>query len=136
MHSEPLPFALDAPAFPLPAVAGLAGRLPLGGGREVALATLLCGRLAHGLLAGSPLPPLERAERATSARSWLASLALPAPLRQTCLRLADATSGTPLQVAGALRALTTAAGGTLDAASVQELEQLARRLVSGGGASA
>jgi hypothetical protein len=136
MHSEPLPFALDAPAFPLPAIAGLAGRLPLGGGREIALATLLCGRLALGVLAGSPLPPLERAGRASSARSWLASLALPAPLRQTCLRLADATTGTPLQVAGALRALATAASGTLDAPSVQELEQLARRLVSGVGSSA
>jgi len=136
MHSEPLPFALDAPAFPLPAVAGLAGRLPLGGGREVALATLLCGRLALGVMAGSPLPPLERAGRAASARSWLASLALPAPLRQACLRLVDATTGTPLQVAGALRALVTAAGSLLDSAAGQELEQLARRLVSVAGASA
>jgi hypothetical protein len=136
MHSESLPFALEAPAFPLPAVAGLAGRLPLGGGREVVLATLLCGRLAHGVITDSALPPLERAGRAAAARSWLASLAIPAPLRQAFLRLVDASTGTPLQVAGALRALTAAVGGTLDAASVQELEQLARRLVSVGGSAA
>jgi len=135
MHSE-LPFALEAPVFPLPAVAGLAGRLPLGGGREVALATLLCGRLAHGVMAGTALPPLERAGRASAARSWLASLALPAPLRQAFLRLVEASTGTPLQAAGALRALTAAVGGTLDTASVQELEQLARRLASHAGSLA
>jgi hypothetical protein len=40
----------------------------------------------------------------------------------------EATTGAPLQVAGALRSLVAAAGAHLDGPSVQELEKLARLL--------
>lgn len=128
MHSEPLPYALEPLRFPFPALAALAGRLPLGGGREVALAALLTARLSQGVAIGELLPPAERASRASGAKVWLASLALPATTRVPFARCVESTTGSPLQVAGALRGLVAAAGAHLDGPSVQELEKLARQL--------
>jgi len=126
--TEPLPFALETLRFPFPALASLAGRLPLGGGREVALASLLTARLSLNVGASDPLPPADRASRAAAAKVWLASLALPATTRVPFARCVESTTGTPLQVAGALRSLVAAAGAHLDGPSVQELEKLARQL--------
>lgn len=123
-----LPFAPEPLRFPFPALVALAGRLPLGGGREVALAALMAARLAQGVAPGEALHPADRASRATAAKVWLASLALPAATRVPFARCVDATTGTSLQVAGALRSLVAAAGAHLDGASVQELERLARSL--------
>lgn len=128
MLSEPLPYAVESLRFPFPALAALAGRLPLGGGREVALAALLTARLAQGVASGEALHPSDRATRATAAKVWLASLALPAATRVPFARCVEATTGTSLQVAGALRSLVAAAGAHLDGPSVQELEKLARQL--------
>ncbi len=128
MHTEPLPYSLEPLAFPFPALASLAGRLPLGGGREVALAALLVARLAHGLRGPEPVSAPDRVARAASAKVWLASLALPASTRVPFARCVEATAGTALQVAGALRGLVAAASGNLDAASVHELERLIRQL--------
>jgi hypothetical protein len=128
VHIEPLPFSLEPLAFPFPALAALAGRLPLGGGREVALAALLLARLAQGLRANDAISTPDRVARAASAKVWLASLALPAATRVPFARCVEATAGTPLQVAGALRSMTAAAGPHLDGPSMQELERLARQL--------
>ncbi|MFY7921581.1 MAG: hypothetical protein ACOVSI_04145 [Gemmatimonas sp.] len=128
MLTEPLPYALAPLRFPFPALVALAGRLPLGGGREVALASLLVARLAQSVAPGDALPAAERAARASGAKVWLASLALPATSRVPFARCIESTTGTPLQVAGALRTLVAAAGGHLDGPSVQELERLARQL--------
>jgi hypothetical protein len=126
--AESLPHALEPLRFPFPALASLAGRLPLGGGREVALAALMTARLARGVLARDALQPTDRATRAAAAKVWLASLALPATTRVPFARCVDATTETALPVAGALRSLIAAAGAHLDGPSVQELEQLARQL--------
>ena len=131
MLTDPLPYALEPLRFPFPALAALAGRLPLGGGREVALAALLTARLAHGAVAGDTLHPGDRATRASAAKVWLASLALPATTRVPFARCVEATTGTPLQVAGALRSLVAAASTHLDGPSIQELEKLARLLAGG-----
>jgi hypothetical protein len=128
VHTESLPFALEPLRFPFPALAALAGRLPLGGGREVALAALMTARLAHGMLAGDALLPGERVTRAAAAKVWLASLALPATTRVPFARCVEATTIAPPQVAGALRSLVAAAESHLDGPSVQELEKLARQL--------
>lgn len=128
MLTDPLPYALEPLRFPFPALAALAGRLPLGGGREVALAALLTARLAQGVTTGAGLSPTERAARAAGAKVWLASLALPATTRVPFVRCVDATTGTPGQLAGALRSLVAAAGAHLDGPSVQELDRLARQL--------
>jgi hypothetical protein len=130
VHADSLPHALESLRFPFPALAALAGRLPLGGGREVALAALMTARLAHGVLPGTALPPGERTTRAAAAKVWLASLALPAATRVPFARCVETTTGSALPVAGALRSLIAAAGSHLDGPSVQELERLARQLAS------
>ena len=130
MHTEPLPFSLEPLAFPFPALAALAGRLPLGGGREVALASLLMARLAWGVSGSEPMSVADRVSRAASAKVWLASLALPAPTRVPFARCVEATAGSSLQVAGALRSVIAATGSHLDGPSIQELEKLARLLTS------
>jgi hypothetical protein len=88
----------------------------------------LTARLAHGVAPGESLPAADRVARASGAKVWLASLALPATTRIPFARCVEATTGTPLQMAGALRSLVAAAGSHLDGASVQELEKLARQL--------
>jgi len=128
VHTESLPFALERLRFPFPALAALAGRLPLGGGREVALAALMTARLANALTRDDLLHSVDRATRASAAKVWLASLALPANTRIPFARAIDATALGTLQVAGALRSLVAAISLHLDGASVQELEGLARRL--------
>ncbi len=125
MYAESLPYALEPLRFPFPALAALAGRLPLGGGREVALAALMTARLARDMAitdAG------DRGTRGTAAKVWLASLALPAATRVPFARCVEATIGSPPQLAGALRSLIAAASPHLDGPSVQELEKLARQL--------
>ncbi len=131
MNVEPLPYSLEPLTFPFPALAARAGRLPLGGGREVALAALMTARLAHSLVGPDAAAQPDRATRATQAKVWLASLALPPTTRVPFSRCVDATTGTPLQVAGALRSLVAVAGTYLDGAGVQELERLARQLAGG-----
>ncbi len=111
-------------------MAGLAGRLPLGGGREVVLALLAVARLASGLLPPDRLPLEDRQARSAAARIWLASLALPAALRVPLARVIDATTAGAMPTAGALRAVGAAAGGYLDGAASLEIERLVRRLAT------
>jgi len=125
---ESLPHALDALPFSFPALAALSGRLPLGGGREVALAALLTARLAEGATIDDGLPVAERVSRASAAKVWLASMALPAATRVPFARLIEATTGATSPVGAAVRAVISATEGYLDAAAVQELDRLARRL--------
>ena len=123
------PYALATPRFRFRALAALAGRSPLGGEREVALATLLAARLAVGALPPQPLPQGVRITRANGARSWFAALALPATLRQPLARLVDATTSVDrdgLEVA--LRAVIDLGLPQLDAAAVAELRELLRVL--------
>lgn len=125
------PYALASPRFRFRALAALAGRSPLGGEREVALATLLAARLAVGTLPPHPLPHAVRVTRANGARTWLAALALPATVRQPLARLVDATA-TP-EASGldaALEALIEASLPQLDAPALAELREVARELAS------
>jgi hypothetical protein len=71
-----------------------------------------------------------RAARAAGARSWLATLALPAAVRAACIRVVDATTrdDRPALVA-ALTTMVDAAGRALDLRSRAELDTLARQLV-------
>jgi hypothetical protein len=124
------PYALAPIAFPFPALAGLAGRLPLGGGREVVLAVLSISRLACGLLPPEPISPDDRQTRAAAARVWLASLALPAALRVPLARAIDASALGATPMAGALRVVAAAAGSFLDAGASLEVDRLIRRLMS------
>src|SRR5262245_59136284 len=76
------PYALEPIAFPLPALATMAGRASLGGPREVALACFLVGRMVADMTAdAAPLTAEQRRQRAQGARHWLGSMAIPAPIR-------------------------------------------------------
>ena len=128
MQTEKLPYSLSELCFPFPSLASLAGRLPLGGGREVALASLLVARLASALRAPDVIAVEDRKARAGAARVWLASVALPSNTRTPFARAIDATGGTALQTAGALKSLISATGGYLDDGAAGELDKLARDL--------
>ena len=125
--SQP-PYALAPTPFRFPALASLAGRAPLGGDREVALATYLAARLAHDTLADGGLSEPVRAERAVSAKSWLATLSLPAAIRTALARLVEASGGDARGVAPALRAVIAATSSRLDQGSRLELNRLAERI--------
>lgn len=111
-------------------MAGLAGRLPLGGGREVALAVLTVSRLASGLLAPVILLEEDRQARAAAARVWLASLALPSHLRVPLTRAVDASASGATPMASALRTVASSASTFLDGAAALEIDRLVRRLVA------
>ena len=119
------PYSLAAPTFRFRALASLAGRAPLGGEREMALASLMAARLADGLLLEVPLSAAARAGRAAGARLWCSTLTLPAAARVPLARVVDATEdGARAQVAEALLAFAAMAGPVLDGASRTELADL------------
>jgi hypothetical protein len=122
--SQP-PYALAPTPFRFPALASLAGRAPLGGDREVALATYLAARLAHDALADRGISQPVRAERASNAKTWLSTLALPASIRSPLLHLIEASGADASGVAAALRDTISAASSRLDPAARSELDRLA-----------
>lgn len=84
------PYVLDVPVFPFRALASAAERLPIGGDREVALATLIAARLVWGATGlGVKSDALHR-ERAAASRTWFASHPLPTAARSAFYQLADA----------------------------------------------
>jgi hypothetical protein len=119
------PYALEPTPFRFPALASLAGRASLGGDREVVLATYLAARLAHDALPHRELTLELRAERAASAKTWLATLALPATTRSAIVALIEASGGDSAAVAPAIRGVLGATTNRLDRASRAELERLA-----------
>ena len=122
--SQP-PYALAPTPFRFPALASLAGRAPLGGEREVALATYLAARLAHDALAERGIPQPIRAERAVSAKSWLSTLSLPASTRSALVKLVEASGADANGVAVALRGVIAATSNRLDRGARSELDRLA-----------
>jgi hypothetical protein len=122
------PYALAPATFRFTAVAALAGRAPLGGRREVALAAYLVARLAHAALPERGLSSIVRQERVVHARSWLSTIALPALVRPSLTVLVDASSGAPAEVSKALKTVIAVIAEFLDASSVGELTRLATEL--------
>jgi len=122
------PYGLDPTPFRFAALAALAGRAPLGGRREVALATYLAARLADDVRSENGLSAPIRVERAGSARSWRATVTIPAPIRQPLARLIDASAGGPGPTAQAVRAVIAVTADYLDRAARLELDHLAETL--------
>lgn len=111
--------------FPFPALAAQAGRAPLGGTREVALACLMAARLAtNARYAAQELTRRAHGDRTHNARNWFASLAIPPAVRAACMRLTDATvrADAP-EVGAALAAVLGAARRHLDSAGAEELDR-------------
>jgi hypothetical protein len=132
LHSSPVlvsppqpPYALSSTTFRFAALAALAGRAPLGGQREVALATYVVARLAQDVLPEKGLTQPTRVERAGHARSWLSTLALPAPIRPALANLVDASGSDRAAVSPALRSVMAVTADFLDSAARLELDQLA-----------
>jgi hypothetical protein len=124
------PYALAAPVFPFRHLAGLAGRAPIGGAREVALACFVAARLAaEGLVDGDDAHAPARAARSSAAKGWVGTLALPAAVKgplQRCLE--SSAEGSRATIGRELAALAAAATSYLDAPSRGELETLATSL--------
>ena len=122
------PYALAPTPFRFGALAALAGRSSIGGQREVALATYMAVRLAHDVLPDQELDPSVRSERAVAAKSWLATVALPANVRPALARLVEATGFGREATAAALRAVIAVTSPQLDKGCRSELDQLAEAL--------
>src|SRR3954471_18984953 len=107
------PYALSAPVFRFRHLAALAGRAPIGGAREVALACFVAARLvsdccdpALPLGDDSPAPPC------AGAKAWLGTIAIPAPVRTPVARCAEASALVDAKgMAGLVLALAKAAEG-------------------------
>lgn len=124
------PYGLLTPLFRFRALASLAGRAPLGGPREVALATYLVARLVDDCLPAKALPVAARLERSSAARSWLSSIALPAPVRASLTQLAEVTGTDASELTTALAGAISATSTYLDAAARLELDRLAQSLAT------
>lgn len=130
VHSSLPPYALTTPAFPFPHLAGLAGRAPIGGAREVALACFVAARLAADcVLDRTEIAGEDRTTRSAGAKGWLGTLALPPTVRGHLLRCVESTAeGSRSSVGRELSELALAGSGYLDVGSRAELETLAAAL--------
>lgn len=84
------PYALAPTTFRFRGLISLAERLPLGGEREVVLATFLAARLMWDSTGDDPLESSLRRGRAQNARTWLPTLALTQAFRPAFQALFDA----------------------------------------------
>src|SRR5690606_23386211 len=105
-------------------LASLAGRAPLGGPRETALASLQIARLVRDAL-DPGFDVAARAARAVTTRSWLAAIALPRPLRPVLVRVVDASAADGAHAAAELRGALPLLATYLDEAARAELAHLA-----------
>ena len=126
------PYALSAPVFRFRHLAALAGRAPIGGAREVALACFVAARLVSDCC--DPALELDEpalAARCAGAKGWLGTIAIPSPVRTPVAKLAEASAtANPAVMAPLVSSLAKAAEAFLDAASRSELDVLAARLGS------
>lgn len=91
----------------------------------------MAARLAESAGPGAPLAAAVRRARAAGARTWLASLTVPAATRGAVARVVDATADDDLPtLAAAMRELATAVAAVLDPASLAELAQVTAALVA------
>jgi len=121
------PYALEPPAFPFPAFAAMAGRAPLGGQRELVLACFVVLRIVRDALSANGLSDEQQAVRVQGVRHWLGSAALPAQVRTSLQRLADATlAGDRQAMVAALESVTTVTASQLDSGARLELGRLAQ----------
>ena len=123
------PYALSAPTFRFRALAMHAGRAPLGGEREIALACFVLARLAAGMHKPFLLAAGDVSTRATAAKQWVASLVLPANTRTAANSVIDGVSGGNRRAtASGIRHLAEMSASHLDQASMSELNELVTEL--------
>ena len=124
------PYSLEPNSFPLPALAALAGRAPLGGQRETALACFVVGRLIASASTATASSSEQGRERLLGIKHWLGSAALPANLRQALARAAEcASEGDKGGVKSAIDSVMTVTANQLDPAARLELARLSQAIV-------
>lgn len=124
------PYSLDPNSFPLPALAALAGRAPLGGQREMALACFVVGRLIASAIAEGTSASEQGRERLQGLKHWLGSAALPVPLKQALAKAAEcASQGDRTGAKSALDSVMTVTANQLDPAARLELARLSQAIV-------
>ncbi|MGH7679874.1 MAG: hypothetical protein ACRENU_15495 [Gemmatimonadaceae bacterium] len=123
------PYSLSPTAFPFPALASMAGRAPLGGPREVALACFLVARIVDDGRIFPSLPPELRLQRVHGIKHWLGAASIPTAIRNALSRLADATAaGDSSAVRTALDSVMTVTANQLDPGARLELTRLAQAI--------
>lgn len=128
----PPPYSLAPVVFRFRALATLAGRLPLGGERELVMTLMMGARLADGCTTRVGLTAELRKARATGARHWIGALALPATTRSAAYSVAESTTGESRDgVVAALERLMAIAAPLLDPPSRAELKQVVSALRAG-----
>jgi hypothetical protein len=121
-------YALAPPTFRFRAPLAVADRLPLGGEREVALATWMAARLLWDL--GDPTRDAEALRpRATAMRQWGQALTLPVPVRTAFVQVVEAaTRGDRREALAAWHRLLALASKAVDAAFRSDRRALEERL--------
>ncbi|MBL8959895.1 MAG: hypothetical protein JNJ98_08590 [Gemmatimonadetes bacterium] len=121
-------YALAPPTFRFRAAMSVADRLPLGGEREVALASWMTARLLWDLGDASSAGERLRAH-ATAMRQWGQALALPAPARAAFTQVLDAAArGDRAEALAAWQRLLALASRAVDAAFRPERRAIEDRL--------
>jgi hypothetical protein len=122
------PYSLEPCTFAFPALASLAGRAPLGGPRELALACFLVGRIVRDASShGDLLAPDQLQHRIHGAKHWLGSAAIQAPVRTALSRLVEAASTRDRgAIRGAFEVVMTVTANQLDQGARLELLRLAQ----------
>jgi hypothetical protein len=124
------PYALESTVFPFPALAMMAGRAPLGGRREIALACFLVARMVvDTALASGILSADQRESRAQAAKHWLGSAAIPIQVRSALSWLAESTAADDRNaIKAALDSVMTVTANHLDSGARLELGRLAQAI--------
>lgn len=124
-------YGLLSPVFRFRHLASLAGRAPIGGAREVALACFVVARLAVECIGASDADADVRSNRGAGAKAWLGTLALPAVVRTPAAACVErSVGGARPALARELTTLSQAAAAYLDGPSRAELDALAASLVA------
>jgi hypothetical protein len=114
----------------------MAGRAPLGGPREMALACFLVARIvgerATASLDGA-LSTEQWTERTNGVRHWLGSATIPVPLRNALSRLVEAAEGADRSgLRSSLDSVMAVTANQLDSGSRLELGRLAQAIAGQG----
>jgi hypothetical protein len=125
------PYSLEPNAFSFPALANLAGRAPLGGPRELALACLLVCRIVRDtVLTPDMMAPEQLAHRVAMAKNWLGTAAIQAQTKGALTRIIDAAARRDTTaLRNALDAVTAVTANHLDQGARLELGRLAQTVV-------
>ena len=114
----------------------MAGRAPLGGPREMALACFLVARIVGDRASAQldeSLSPDQWAGRAQGVKHWLGGATIPLPLRNALSRLADSTVADDRSgMKSALDAVMAVTANQLDPAARLELGRLAQAIAGQG----